>query len=234
MSAVENIASSVATRSRPADLGAAAAEQVGLRAQVVHANGGFTIIELLVSMTLGLIVFGAALTVMIAGLHTQNHSMNRVSAAQTLASGVAEMVDELRPGASVAYKSGKANLGIVLTPPSTVIPPGGVTAGTPVTYDCYTTTGTCVRSVGGTVTGSFATNVGNTDIFTLKCRTAVGDLQAVANGGSTVGCANAGALDYVAIRLVGSVGCAGQGVPLVSCSNGTIEIDDGTALRSAP
>jgi len=193
-------------------------------------EGGVTLIELLMAMALGLVILGAALIAMVDGLSEQSRVTNRVSTAQMLETAAAAMVNELRPAASVLYVSGTGNLEITLTPPSTVIPAGGTTAGSQVTYDCYTTSGTCIRRIGAAATHTFATRIVNANVFTLECRTAAGDLQAVTNGGSTSGCANG--IDYVAIKLVASVGCSGERISAAGCSDGQVEVDGGTSLRS--
>jgi Tfp pilus assembly protein PilV len=182
---------------------------------------GYTLVEVLIATVLCLVAFIASANVLIAGMHSQTTTANRMSALQTLQASLAQMTNELRPAASVAYVSGQANLSLAITPP------GGTTAS--VKYDCYTTSGKCMRTSGGTQTGVFASSVSNSDVFTLECRTSTGDLQAVANGGTLSGCANG--LDYVKIRLVSSVPCTGQG-NLGSCPNGTIEVDGGTSLRN--
>jgi type II secretory pathway pseudopilin PulG len=186
----------------------------------LRAERGYTLVEVLVATVSGLVVAGAMMAALMASLHLSNVSANRMAAVETLQNAVQRMTTELRPAASVAYVSGHANLGVTFTPPGS----GAV----PVTYDCYSTASTCVRTVGGSQTAVLATGVQNSDVFTLECRTASGDRLVVSNGGSLMGCAHG--LDYVAMKLVITVPCNGQGN--AACANGTIEIDGGTSLRN--
>ncbi len=204
------------------------------RLRVTRKADGYTLVELLIAMGLALVIVGATSGLLVASLHTQSHAFNRVSAAQSLETALGAIENELRPSASVAYVGGEANLGITLTAPANVIPAGGTTPGSAVTYDCFTTVGTCGRTISGAAKQVLASNIANADVFTLECRKAEGDLVPVANGGATATCANSGAFDYVAIRLVQTVGCAGQGIAPTSCNNGTVEVDGGTSLRSQP
>jgi type II secretory pathway pseudopilin PulG len=185
-----------------------------------------TLIELVVVMVLNLVVISAVGSVLIFGLHAQRRSTNYQSALQTLQTSLVRMTNQLRPAASVKYVTGESLLGITLTPPAS-----GATA---VTYDCYTTSQTCVvKNSTGTTTATLATHVTNSNIFTLECRssTGTGDLVALTNGQSMSGCANTTSPDYVKIQMLTSVPCTGQG-NLGSCPNGTIEVDGGTSLRN--
>jgi Tfp pilus assembly protein PilW len=181
-----------------------------------------TLIELLVPIAVGLVVLGGASTMLLNGLHAERGNANRSSTLQTLQVALGRMINELRPVASVDYVPTKGGLGITLA--------GGAS------YDCFTTAGTCVRTAGGSTTQRFADGLTNSDVFTLECRGATGNLVPIANGAAKTGCAPpANSFDYVAIRLVSAVPCTGQGTLSTSaCPNGTIEVDGGTSLRNQP
>jgi type II secretory pathway pseudopilin PulG len=195
-------------------------------ARRLGSERGVTLIELVVVMALNLVVIAAVASVLVFGLHAQHRSDNYQTALQTLQTSLVRMTNQLRPAASVTYVTGQSLLGLTFTPPAS-----GATA---VTYDCYTTPGTCVaKNSSGTTTATLATHVTNSNIFTLECRssTGTGDLVAVANGGSLSGCANTASADYVKIQMLTSVPCTGQG-NLGTCPNATIEVDGGTSLRN--
>lgn len=187
---------------------------------------GFTLIEVLISMILGLVLLGAITAALVSSTNFLGVSTNRFTTLSTLSTGITRMVSVLRPAVSVFYVSGKGQLGLVLTPPGT--------GAAPITYDCYTTPGTCVETVASGRITTFATGVpaSDTTVFTLYCRSATGNPIALTNGQSlsAAGCANTVTPDYVAIQLIGSVPCGGQDRSAANCTNKTIEVDGGTSL----
>lgn len=107
-----------------------------------RAERGFTLVELLVGMVLGLIVIGGGVMMFTAGIRSQPQVDSQAAAIQQARTSMERMVRELRQGSSVPVASGSSV--------AVVTDVDGTTCGTTtpicrVTYTC--TAGTCTRVV---------------------------------------------------------------------------------------
>ncbi len=119
-------------------------------------EAGFTLVEMLIASTLGLIVIGAAMTVLVISLKSEPRSASHASAVQKARTAMSTMTRELRQGSSVPTATG-SQLSIVTYVDQATC--GGAYASTAilcrVTYNC--SAGSCTRSVappGGGASGA--------------------------------------------------------------------------------
>ena len=171
---------------------------------------GYTLIELMIAMAVGVGLFAGVLLVVIGASNAQNHTANRADAEFTAEAGVSEIGRLIRQATGVSYVGGN-QYDISLT--------GGPLGAT--TINCPPATGTCTVSGGGT--GQPLSSVTNTDVFTLECR------QTGSNSSdlTTTGC---GSYSYVNVRAVLSISCSHQEAG--SCASNNVELDDGFNLSS--
>jgi len=111
-------------------------------------EGGFTLVELLVAMTIGLVVLGAAVAVFTAGLRSQERVTSQSSAIQTARTTMERIVRELRQGQGIVPGTTPtaSQLSLVTYVPGTCAGVGGGAARLcSVTYAC--SSGTCTRRV---------------------------------------------------------------------------------------
>ena len=115
---------------------------------------GFTLVELLVATTIGLVVVGVAVMVFTAGLHSQSRATSESSAVQQARTAMERIVRELRQGSGIVAGTTPtaAQLSFVTYVDSTCAGGASSTANQcSVTYSCAG--GTCTRRV-ATPTGA--------------------------------------------------------------------------------
>jgi type II secretory pathway pseudopilin PulG len=205
-------------------------------------QGGFTMVEAIVTMAMAVTLFGATSDVLVQSLHYGSRTANIDSTLQTLRTALGTISIDVASASSVSYVSGKGFKELQITTGGS----GAATTGSTglqgstytITYDCYTTAGTCTRvdSNAATTTQTIVTGVQNADIFTLDCHSTTSPYNLVGLANPTVftGCQNTSSADYVEVRLQTSTPCTGQAgnVASVSCVNGNIEVDGGVQLRN--
>jgi prepilin-type N-terminal cleavage/methylation domain-containing protein len=102
------------------------------------SSAGFTLVELLVSISIGLIVFVAALNLIVVGLHKQNDVANRIDSLQQARAGAGRLTRDLRQATLVSVTNGGS--GILYT-----LPAQGLLGVRAVTWVCAAG-GTCTRT----------------------------------------------------------------------------------------
>jgi prepilin-type N-terminal cleavage/methylation domain-containing protein len=179
-------------------------------------SGGFTLIEMLVASTLGLVVVGGALTIFISAVKSQPRAGSQAAGVQQARSAMERMTRELRQGVSVSTASPSQVAVTTFVPNSTC---GGAASTTSilcrVTYSCAA--GTCTRTVAqpnGSAPGPavrVVSGLSSTSVFTY----------APSAAGSSCG-ASVGTPTYVCVRLA-----------LPSNSGGNaVTLNDAVALRN--
>lgn len=124
-----------------------------------HAQAGFTLVELLISMSLMLLLLTASLSALTTIERGQRKSADRADALADARSGLERMTRELRQSFSVASTSTATTLAA-----STFVHLDGAATATRqnVTYACGA--GRCTRRVGTGLT-TIIPNVANADVF---------------------------------------------------------------------
>jgi|GEM_PF-5823676 len=194
------------------------------------AAAGFTLIEVLVAMVIGLLVLGVAMTLMIVTLHVQGTSNTRAVATQQGSALVQRITREIRDaGAATIYASGSAWSGgtpasscsvagyavcggvlDLQTPVATT--PGGSSTTMHVVYDCSSHP-YCTRAV-GPVSGT------------------LGAAQPLIDQHVTLGSARAGAAFRAAKAADPSYVYLVLDQALAAPFKSTLELQDGIALRN--
>lgn len=120
-------------------------------ARLRREEGGFTLIELVFTASLSLVVFGAAMTLVVAGLHKERAVDTRVAQLNQVRVAQQFLVRDLRQATTAVVTNSQS---ITYTP---------ATGGGSVTYTCAGT-GICTRTQAG-VTREQVRGITNTDIF---------------------------------------------------------------------
>jgi prepilin-type N-terminal cleavage/methylation domain-containing protein len=116
----------------------------------LSGEAGFTLVELLVTIVVGLIVFTAAMNLVVVGAHKQRDVADRANQLDRARVAVDALVRDLRHASSVTVSN---------TQTVSFTPPGG----TSITFACTSATQTCARA-GSTI----LTGVTNTDVFSAS------------------------------------------------------------------
>ncbi|MFN2612844.1 MAG: prepilin-type N-terminal cleavage/methylation domain-containing protein [Solirubrobacterales bacterium] len=120
--------------------------RTGVAARLRHGEDGFTMIELLVSLSLGLVVVAAALMVFVSGLKSEPRASTRAAGVDQARFVMERMTRELRQGTSVSTSSASQISMVTYVDSATC---GGAAASTAilcrVTYNC--SAGACTRTV---------------------------------------------------------------------------------------
>jgi prepilin-type N-terminal cleavage/methylation domain-containing protein len=129
----------------------------------VTCERGFTLIEMLVAMSLSLVIGGAAMTFMVVSIDQQNAVSSRTVAARNAETALEQLTRDLRQAMTQNASGGALHVTVTnatTTPPTTTISlsiptpaANGATDTTPqsVTWSCQgsaTSPGTCTRTVG--------------------------------------------------------------------------------------
>ena len=193
------------------------------RRRRLAGQSGFTLVELLVAMTMALVVFGAVLSLVLVALHQQMSTSNRADALDTAQVAVAQITKDLRQAcAGTVSIPSNATSGTKVTFNIGQAPNGCTSNTTAIAWDCGVsgTGGTsCVRTVAGS-NRTYATLVISSPVFTCQNPP-----------GTTAACATA---TYVQIQLALAVTCAGEGRTPTGCpSSRKVQVTDGVNLRNA-
>jgi type II secretory pathway pseudopilin PulG len=131
----------------------------GRKRLVADAAGqlGFTLVELLLGMTLAIVVFTAITGLLIDGLHDQTTMENRSYQLQRAEVAIQQLVRNLREATSVTLLSSSS---ITYSEPVAT----GVES---IAFSCSGTTDTCTQTIAG-VPKTAVTNVTNSNIFTAS------------------------------------------------------------------
>jgi prepilin-type N-terminal cleavage/methylation domain-containing protein len=116
----------------------------------LSGEAGFTLVELLVTVVVGLAVFTAAMQLLVVGAHKQRDVADRADQLNQARVAVDGLVRDLRHGSSVTVSN---------TQTVSFTPPGG----TSITFGCSSATQTCSRGTRSVITG-----VTNTDVFSTQ------------------------------------------------------------------
>jgi prepilin-type N-terminal cleavage/methylation domain-containing protein len=123
---------------------------------------GFTLLELLIATTVGLVVVGGALTIFIGGIRSDPRTASQVTAIQQARVTVDRITRELRQGLEIPKSPTPSSTQLAIVTYVKAATCGGAAASTAipcrVTYTC--TAGTCTRVVAqpnGTTPGPTAT-----------------------------------------------------------------------------
>ena len=125
--------------------------------QLVREEAGFTLVELMVAMVLGLIVIGTSVMVFTSASQNQPKANSKSADIEEARTGMERMIRELRQGSNV---TGTASQVTVVYPHNPVC--GGSCT---VVYSC--TAGNCTRSQGGT-TRTLVTGLSSNNVFTYS------------------------------------------------------------------
>jgi prepilin-type N-terminal cleavage/methylation domain-containing protein len=202
-------------------------------ARRLRAQNGFTLIEVLIAMGLGLIVMSAAMSFLIITLTQANQATSRTVAQRQAELMLARMIREVRQAqyisdsstgadttpVNVTYGGGTSSVNFYL--PNV----GSTSAGTQVTWTC-SAGGSCTRAAGGTtvteltgVVSATFTPIGSSGTLLVS---GAGALSAPSYPAS---------IDFTLSVQVTSQLDRGQTLSTVGVANPII-LQDGTALRS--
>lgn len=175
-----------------------------------RGEAGFTLIEMLVAMAMGLVVLGAVLVALIASLHTNARQAATSTAANDADIALARIARDVRQASAAAPAGGvPAGFGVALTMPG----------GTPVVYACTPSAApyACTRSAGGKSAQlvSGVVNTGSEPVFTIACN--------VPGSGCTQ--------NLVQVSLKVRASCDGQDQ---DCRPSVAELHGGAVLRNVP
>jgi Tfp pilus assembly protein PilW len=188
-------------RPRPTDIRRVAGRTTSLLRGRLRDQRGFTLVELTISLSLGLVVMFGVMAVLVASLHAQSTSSNRGQTVEDIQTGVAQMTKDMREATAATSASSTA---LSLTMPD----------GRSIVYNCAVTdtsssgTKKCTRAVNGGTAQELVRRVSNTDVFGLKCLDANGNLVTCAAGTSHL---------IVQLLVRAEPQCAGQGNAKAVC-----------------
>jgi Tfp pilus assembly protein PilW len=141
-----------------------------------RGEGGFTLVELLLATTIGLVVVGGALTVFISGVRSEPRAASKVGAIQEGRITLDRITRELRQGLEVPTTPAPSASQLTIITYVKAATCGGPAATTAipcrVTYTCSATTKTCSRVVAqpnGTAPGpavKVASDLASANVFT--------------------------------------------------------------------
>jgi type II secretory pathway pseudopilin PulG len=131
---------------------------LGRERLIARASGqtGFTLVELLVAMTLSIVVFTAIAGLLVDGLHDQTTLENRSYQLQQAEVAIQQLVRNLRQATNLTLVSSSS---ITYSEPV-------ATGSESVAFSCSATTDTCTQTIAG-VQQTAVTDVTNTNIFTV-------------------------------------------------------------------
>lgn len=137
-----------------------------------RSQAGFTLVEMLVAVSIGMVVLGGAVTVMIGALHSGPRTESKVTAVQQGRVAVERITRELRQGAEVLTAT-PSELSLVTYVKQSPCggPPAAEAKACLVIYEC-TAAGACSRTVeepDGSVSGApveVVSGLATTDVFT--------------------------------------------------------------------
>lgn len=192
--------------------------RIAARARKGKREDGFSVMELLVAMTLAIVVLGAVVTSLVSQLNSQSLSTSRSDSAQEVIPGLERMTRDIRSATSATVNS--TGTQITLQTPER----NGASTSTShqVIYTC-TVGGNCTRAETGLPTTNVISRVRgpSTNMFTP------------ANASYTSG--TVATAPYIGIQLnlaVGTVATSGN----VSKTDTTrvVQYNDGATLRNVP
>lgn len=123
-----------------------------IQRRLLAEQGGFTLVELLVTLVIALVVFSAAMELLVVSMHKQKSTQARVDQLERAQLAESRLVRDLRQASGVTVTSATA---LAYTEPTT-------SGDSSVVFSC--SSGTCTRTIGTVATTAIA-NVVNTDIF---------------------------------------------------------------------
>jgi Tfp pilus assembly protein PilW len=138
--------------------------------RLVREERGFTLTELLVVLTLGIVVLGVPLTLAIKTFIFQNNATSRSAATSRVEIGVGALVHDLRQATAATISTSSGTVTATLTVPQRDATGGHAPASQSVTWIC-TPAASCTRRVG---TGSTTTAIPNVVSAALSPVTASG------------------------------------------------------------
>ena len=117
---------------------------------VISETGGFTLVEMLVAVTLAMVVIGAGVTMFTAGLHSQPRIATKADAIQQGRVTMERIVRELRQASGIVPGTtpSPSSVSIVTLVDSTCSgAAASIATQCGVTYTCGSPAGTCTRQV---------------------------------------------------------------------------------------
>jgi type II secretory pathway pseudopilin PulG len=184
---------------------------------VARDDGGYTLVELLVGIVIGMVVLGAAVGVVSFSVQAQPERNERAAQIQDGRVMIERMVRELRQGEQV-FSASATGLSVLTYVNSTAC--GGTTASTKilcrVTYACGSSS--CTRTErapdnsGAGATTTVVSGITGPNVFCYAPR----------DGAGACGASSSAQPEYVAVRLVFPDGDGDEAITL----------DDGASLRN--
>ncbi len=202
------------------------------RLEQLRSQDGFTLVELLVAGAVMLIVFSAAVTYLAVASRAERTNYNRSDRLEEMSVALKRFTNDARDARSVAYLMGGQGRKVRIT----------LRSGDTVDYECVEDgKTTCVRIHNGqrTILAKGLLETDNT--FVLSCRhkdpshVDTGKLMNIPTSGAIPSDCDKtvpNPVSYVDLRLIGTVGCAGEG-STGGCPARRITLHGGVALRNA-